>query len=388
MPKLHSLAALLAASATLCVAAPAVAAPVTVNLRVEGSTQTLFEGPITTDAKTLNKDASGSHPCDGTNGGAHPQPGATMTGAMDDGITRAGLTWDGSWNSGFSDFSIDRIGPDAVPSSFDPYWGYFLNNVASQVGGCQAQVSQGDNVLFAFASFGSKLLLLSGPSRAATGEPFQVTVQENDGNGGASAPAGGAQVGSATTDGSGHAMLSFADPGNHTLKASRSGSIRSNAATVCVYVPGSGDCGTDKPATETPTTTAGTTPSPPTKDTTPPVVRVSSLRARKTYSSGPRVLSGEAHDSGGIAQVFLRLRATNGGDLRSASKCRWFSGKRGAFTHRMVPCAKARFFRIGSNVRWSYLLPSKLGKGSYVLDVKVLDRAYNAGRATVPFKVR
>lgn len=385
MPKLQSLAALLAVSVTLAVAAPAVAAPVTVNLRVEGSTQTLFEGPVTTDAKTLNKDSSGSHPCDGTNAGANPQPGPTMTGAMDDGIAKAGLTWSGSWSSSFSDFSIDRIGPDAVPPSFDPYWGYFLNNVASQVGGCQQQVAQGDNVLFAFASFGEKLLLLSAPARAATGEPFQVTVQENDGNGGASAPAGGADVGGGTTDGGGHATLSFADAGNHTLKASRTNSIRSNAATVCVYVPESGDCGTDKATPDTPTQPTTT---PAVKDTTPPVVHVSSLRAGKTYSHGPRELSGRVDENGGIAQVFLRLRATNGGGMTSASKCRWFSGKRGVFTHRTVACSRARFFRIGSNARWSYLLPSRLGKGSYVLDVKVLDRANNAGRATVPFKVK
>ena len=49
---------------------------------------------------------------------------------------------------------------------------------------------------------------------------------------------------------------------------------------------------------------------------------------------------------------------------------------------------KARFFRLGANPKFSYLLPSRLGKGKYVLDVKVLDRAYNAGRASVPFRVK
>jgi hypothetical protein len=386
MPKLQSLAALLVAAVTLALTAPAFAAPVTVNLRVEGSTQTLFEGPVSTDAKALTKDSSGGHPCDGTNGGANPQPGPTMTGAMDDGITSAGLTWKGSWSAGFSDFSIDGIGPDNVPPSFDPYWGYFLNNVASQVGGCQQQVAQGDDVLFAFASYGSPLLLLATPGRAATGEPVQVTVEENEGNGGSSKPASGANVGGATTDPSGHATLSFADAGNHVLKASRGGSIRSNAATVCVYVPGSGGCGTDKPA-ETPTEQTPA-PQPAAKDTTPPVVHVSSPKAGKTYSSGPRGLSGTIDEAGGIAQVFLRLRATHGREPASVSKCRWFSGKRGVFTHRTVAASKARFFRIGSNARWSYLLPSRLGKGTYVLDVKVLDRAYNVGRAAVPFKVK
>src|SRR3954452_22519702 len=61
MPKLQTFAALVAAWATLVLAGPAAAAPVTVNLRVEGSTQTLFDGPITTDAKSLTKDTTGSH---------------------------------------------------------------------------------------------------------------------------------------------------------------------------------------------------------------------------------------------------------------------------------------------------------------------------------------
>ena len=88
MPKLHSLAALLAALAVLATAATALAAPVTVNLRVEGSSKTLFEGPVTTDAKTLTKDGTGPHLCGGNGGGS---PGPTMTGAMDDGTIRSVL---------------------------------------------------------------------------------------------------------------------------------------------------------------------------------------------------------------------------------------------------------------------------------------------------------
>src|SRR3954466_9705075 len=47
---LHRLAGLaLAILALLVPASVAAAAPVTVNLRIEGATQTLFEGPVTTD---------------------------------------------------------------------------------------------------------------------------------------------------------------------------------------------------------------------------------------------------------------------------------------------------------------------------------------------------
>ena len=389
MPKLLSLAALTAASAVLAVA-PAVAAPATVNLRVEGSTQTLFEGPIATDAKTLTKDASGPHNCDGTNKGTNPTPGPTMTGALDDGAIAAGFTWDASYDSGFDDFFINRIGPDTNTGApdYQPYWGYFLNGVASSLGGCQQQVHQGDDVLFAYSSYGQPLLELSGaPARAATGESFTVTVQQNDGNG-TRVPALAAAVAGQTTDASGHATLSFGDAGQHKFKATRADAVRSNAGSVCVYVPGSGGCGTDRAPDATPTPEPTPQPAPAVKDTTPPVITLTTLTPGKTYDRGPRVLGGEADDAGGIVQVFLRLRSSDGGNLTSASTCRWFSGKRGVFTHRTVPCANARFFRLGASPKFSYLLPSRLGKGKYVLDVKVLDRAYNAGRTEVPFSVK
>ena len=78
---LHRLAGLaLAVLALLVPASVAAAAPVTVNLRVEGATQTLFEGPVTTDAKpTLSAPSSGGpHPCDvGQN---TPTPSAVRAG--------------------------------------------------------------------------------------------------------------------------------------------------------------------------------------------------------------------------------------------------------------------------------------------------------------------
>jgi hypothetical protein len=314
-----------------------------------------------------------------------------MTGAMDDGAAAAGFTWAATWNAGYQDFFISRIGPDTNTGAptYSPYWGYFQNWVATQIGGCQQRVAQGDDVLFAYGDYGQPLLQLTAPARAAAGESFQVTVQENDGAGHRIA-APGAAVGGTTTDASGHATLTFGDAGSHPLKATRSGAIRSNGATVCVYVPGSGDCGTDNAAPVQPPVDQAPPPvvQPVAKDTTPPVVRLSSIEDGKVYAAGPRVVSGEADDAGGIAQVFLRLRSTDGGGLAADARCHWFSGKRGVFTHRTVPCSKARYFRIGTNARFSYLLPAPLRSGHYVLDVKVLDKAYNAGRSAASFEVK
>jgi hypothetical protein len=397
MPKLHPLAALLAALIALALAAPSFGAPVTVNLRVEGSTQTVFEAPVTTDAHLVDGgDGSGAHQCDGLNAdpGKYSGPGPTVTGAFDDASKLGPFSWFGTYGAGAPDFYIREVaGEHDTNSSF---WYLVRNWNGLMTGGCQEQVQQGDDVLIALTGFDPvtfaswPLLDLRGaPAKAAVNEPFTVHVTEHDGAGSAPTDAAGASVAGKTTGSDGLASISFDSSGVKRLKAERANSIRSNAATVCVYTPGSGECGTATAPGETaPPEAAPQLPAAAVKDRTPPVIRLTTIKPGKTYSRGPRVLGGDVDEAGGIAQVFLRLRATNRGKLTAASRCRWFSGKRGVFTHRTVPCSKARFFRLGSSPRFSYLLPSRLGKGKYVLDVKVLDRAYNAGRLSVPFKVR
>lgn len=220
----------------------ALAAPVTVTLRIEGESSTIFEGPVTTDAKTIAKDSSGPHPCDGTNGGVSTTPGPTMTSALDDGSIVQGFTWAGTYFNGFDDFGIDRIGPDANTST--AFWGYALNYVPSQLGGCQQKVQAGDEVLFAYDFFSKTgLLKLTGPSSASTGEP--VTLKVVDGKD--AKPVAGASVGGELTKADGTVTLVFSAAGMQQLKASRSGDVRSNALSVCVHAGDDGTCGTSGP---------------------------------------------------------------------------------------------------------------------------------------------
>jgi hypothetical protein len=395
VPKLLSLAATLAAFVVLCAAGSAAAAPVTVNLRIEGSTKTLYDGPITTDAETINTPSGGQHACDGTNDGG-TTTGGTPTTAAYDAAKQLSAAFDGTYSG---DYFVTQIGDDAMPASFDPSWSWWVNYSYGPTGGCGYVMQPNDQILWSFGHYSDSALKLSGtPGRAATGESFTVHVdqytQDQNTFQTVRSDATGASVGGGSTDASGNAVVSFANAGTYTLKATRQNSVRSNGQTVCVYTPGSGDCGTDKAPTDNgnpapvDTTPTPTPPAPAAKDTTPPAIQITSPIDGKTYSKGPRTLAGDAVDSGGITQVFLRLRATDGGNLTSASRCRWFSAKRGVFTHRTVPCSKARFFRIGSNAHWSYLLPARLRKGKYTLDVKVLDHSYNAGRTTVGFKVK
>src|SRR3954452_22881153 len=130
----------LAVLAAVLACAPAFAAPTKVNVRVEGAKKTIFEGAVTTDAHPVTGDNTGPHKCDGTNGGAHPTPGPTVTGALDTASRKAGFSWAGSFDPSFEDFLVSRIGPDAKRSS--SCWCNAERGEPLQVGGCQFQVAR------------------------------------------------------------------------------------------------------------------------------------------------------------------------------------------------------------------------------------------------------
>src|SRR5215213_2811851 len=218
----------------------AVAAPVTVNLRVEGVSDAIFDGQVVTDAHHTTTPSDGvARPCDGTNSGGAPTP--TAIGALDDGSKAAGFAWDAKWNSGFGDYyTFLRIGSETIDSS-SHYLAFYLNWVYADLGGCSQSVKQGDDVLFAHSNFSqSKVLRLSGPTTATTGESVTVRVEEFDGFN--STPAAGASVLGATTGADGSANLSFGQKGIYRLKAERSDAVRSNAVVLCVDPPGAAPC--------------------------------------------------------------------------------------------------------------------------------------------------
>jgi hypothetical protein len=237
MPKLHPLAALLAALIALAVAGPSLAAPVTVNLRVEGPTQTVFEAPVTTDAHLVDGgDGSGAHQCDGLNAdpGKYAGPGPTVTGAFDDASKLGPFSWFGTYGDfGTPDFYIREVAGEHDTS--DSFWYLVRNWKGLSTGGCQEQVQQGDDVLVALTGFDPvtfaswPLLDLSGaPSKAAVNESFTVHVTEHDGAGSAATNASGATVAGKTTGSDGLALISFDSSGVKRFKAERRNSIRSN----------------------------------------------------------------------------------------------------------------------------------------------------------------
>jgi hypothetical protein len=226
----------LAVLAALACAAPASAgaAPTKLTVRVEGKAKTLVERTITTDIHPVDGgDGSGPHKCDGTNGGAGTVPGPTATSALDDAVALEGRTWGGSFSPDFDDFIVNRIGPRASTSS--QFWGVAVQGKSLEVGGCQKVVTAGQEVLWAFDSFGKKLLRASGARRVRAGKVLSVKVVDTEKN---RAPVAGARIGGKKTNAKGIAKLRFRSPGTRHLKATAPKSIRSNLLTVRVLKAG------------------------------------------------------------------------------------------------------------------------------------------------------
>jgi hypothetical protein len=219
--------------AALGCAAPAAAtaAPTKVTVRIEGATKTIFEGPVTTGVHTVDgKDGTGAHKCDGTNGGAGTVPGPTATGALDDAVKLAGLTWSGSYSASFDDFSVNQIGPDAATAT--QFWGVAVQGKSLQVGGCQRIVSNGDEVLWAYDMFNKKHLLRAiGASKVRAGRVYTVRVVDSDH---ANAAVAGALIGGKKTNSKGIVRLRFKTTGTKRLKATKADSVRSNQLKVKV----------------------------------------------------------------------------------------------------------------------------------------------------------
>ena len=366
--KLRSPAGLAAGlTAAMLLAAPAAAAPVTVELRIEGPTRTLFEGPVTTDVRPFRfTGETTAHQCDGTTvGGASPSPVPTRGAALAAAAERTPFSIVGSWHAQFG-ASFTEIAGESV--AFDPGTNRFLaefkNDAFAGLGACADPIQSGDDLLFAYADGSEKLLELSGPARARPGEAVTVRVTEPSG-----APVEGATVGGRQTAADGRAVVGPLARGDNDLKAAKTGAIRSNRLRVCVTDGADGACGTLQP-------------NPP--DRTAPVATIAGLRDGQVFRRrrAPRELRGSVSaDPSGLWAVKIRLTRRLGG------KCWYFSGTRERFLKRT--CGKSYAFKVGDRADWSYLLPSRLPRGRYVLNTYAIDNAFNRGaEQTLRFRVR
>jgi len=112
---------------------------------------TFSERVVTRTHDTLTTASGGTHTCDGTNYGANPTPGPTVTGALDDAARAYGFTWDGTYYSQYDDFFITTI--NGVEWTSHTYWSLTVNGEYLQVLGCQYQVRTGDTIVFALTPY-------------------------------------------------------------------------------------------------------------------------------------------------------------------------------------------------------------------------------------------
>jgi hypothetical protein len=373
------LAGLLAGLCCLIAAPAALAEPVTVNLRIEGPTRTLFEDPVTLDARTFHFSGDPvQHVCNGTaaNQGPSSTPAPTRGAAVAQAIDTAGLVAHGTWSDSLGSPSFSDIGGENVSFDGTNFLGEYKNEQFSQYGSCGDPVANGDRILFAYGDGSEQLLALNGPVTARPGETFPVQVTDARSHAGVS----GASVGGATTGATGGATVGpFSERGDHDLKATKPGAIRSNRLRVCVTDGADGACGTTVPTP--PATPAG-------PDTTAPAAKILGIRNGKHYKrkKAPRNLHGAVSpDPSGLRAVKLSLTRSRGG------RCQLYSPTKERFRHSR--CGKRVNFKIGDRQDWSYLLPKRLGKGRYVLDAIAVDKAGNRdklarGRNRVVFFVR
>lgn len=378
--------------AVLVMCSSALAAPITVNLRVEGSTATLYEGPITTEAildpPGISTEASKeAHPCDvkdnGSNGG-YGTAAATPTTALYDAAVARGLTFNAEWSTEFNDFNTLQVGEDIANSHKNgEYWGYAINFTTAELGGCQIRLAPGSEVLWAYNFFGlPHLLSLTGPASVDAGKPFSMRVVDGQ----TGQPISGAAIGemtagvtttipgSSTTDANGNATITLAHVGTVTLKATQPESVRSNGLVVCVHNGNDGTCGTEKEAVACPATTSGCGGGPVKKALPPPPPLPDMVRAGGVVNGhvylrhrAPRILEGSVEVPLGNTLHEVRIALTRSIHHR----CFAFSGRRGAFVG--AGCHVMRFFDVADTTSFSYLLPAPLPAGRYVYDVEAVD---------------
>ncbi len=101
--------------------------------------------------------------------------------------------------------------------------------------------------------------------------------------------------------------------------------------------------------------------------------------------AAPRVLAGTILAHSGVSTISLELRRQYKG------RCFAYEGVRERFQR--AGCGHGSFFKVSGNSAFSYLLPSVLAPGRYVLDIEASDLAGNRttlarGTSRVVFYVR
>ena len=217
-------------------AAPAQAAPVLSDLRVEAGGVVLTDSRVPTDTQSFTTD-TGRPTCGGSG------QVKTLTGPTALGLLGSGSTVDADLRplriSDKFSFGLLVCGVGAFPSTDSGFWLYKVNHMAPEVGGDAFKLTGGEQVLWFFQDNDRRRntgdeLVVEAPARARPGE-VEVTVSSYAFNG-ARKPAAGARVffgdTAVVTDANGKARTRLSQ--STSVRAGRGGDIPSAPARVCV----------------------------------------------------------------------------------------------------------------------------------------------------------
>ena len=173
--------------------------------------------------------------------------------------------------------------------------------------------------------------------------------------------------------------LSWPDKGDHDVKATKEGAIRSNRVRVCVTDGADGACGTRVPA---PIGAPAPAAAP---DRAAPVATLLGFTDKQVFRTGPRELQGS---------FARRLRHQDGQAApRQARRRPVLVLLPTMETFRRTGCGHREVLRDRRPRRLVLPAPARLGKGRYVLDAVAIDGAGNRtplarGTTRVVFTVR
>ncbi len=373
-------------AAAVLSAPPALAStPATVTVRVlgpaPGYAALIPPTQVTTNTAPVVDDGNPAHSCSGTSAA-----GALQLATSGD--------WAGKWYEGEANgYLVETIEGTTPPPAYS-YWSFWLNNREATTGVCESELEAGGQVLFFPECYGecpaplgsTHVLGIEVPATAEVGQPTSVTVVSYN-TAGQRSPAAGVNVAgwgsSATTNFEGKATLTF--PGDETYTLRATGATGEDPvsvpgeALVCAHTGDDGECGTSRPPGSSPapvssgaSTGGSVVESAPYTGAYAVVADVSGIHEGHVYSRGksPRVLAGMVTAHAPVTSISLRLRRSYHG------RCWAYSGSRERFEH--VRCGQGSFFQVASGGdSFSYLLPSRLPRGRYVLDIAATDSAGN-----------
>jgi hypothetical protein len=298
--------------------------------------------------------------------------------------------------AGIEILGIDGLDFPAFREKPDAYWAFWLNNEFAHQGACLEQVENGADIVFSAQCIAigpdcptsptapDHFLTSSPPSSTVAQVEAPVSVTIGSINTGtamreASLPQGvtvtaGAVVGAPNAQGV--ATLTFSAAGVYTLQARAPDSVPSDPFTVCVY-SGINTCTPPPAAGSTtssgPTSGAGSSSltSSPYKGPYAIVARATNLIEGHVYRRrhAPRLLTGRVLAHTTVTSVSLKLRREYKG------RCYAYDGTREEF--RRLRCGVGSYFKVSTEPSFSYLLPSALVPGRYVLDIEATDAAGN-----------